>query len=89
MRLFVARYAGTCGACFEPIEAGDEVGYSAENVLTCGECWRDGSPAVRVAFPGVEAPAPEAIPLPRGKSVRDRCPRCFQIPSTSGNCECE
>ena len=89
MRSFAARYRGTCGACFEPIDIGDEVGYSSEGVLVDMECLAAGAIASPVHPRGDEAPDIEATTLPRGRTIADRCDGCFQVPASSGSCGCE
>lgn len=47
---------------------------------TCCAGTNDLSPTTRGAIASV---------MPRGKTVRDKCPQCFQIPASNGMCGCD
>lgn len=85
MSHFTAKYAGRCRNCGEIFEPGAEVFYAPdEDTVTGWECCGeqdDPRPAVSEATPV------DAV-MPRGKTVRDKCPACFQIPASNGVCGC-
>lgn len=83
---FPAAYPGRCGGCNEPFAVGDEVFYAQpEDVLMAWECCGPGEVPDSVA--SLVTPADKV--MPRGKTVQDRCERCFQIPASNGMCGCD
>lgn len=84
---FPAQYAGRCALCGDVFEVGGEIFYNESDeivgALCCGD--PDGGDTVR----GTEAlTAPLDRVMPRGRTTRDRCGRCFQIPASNGVCGC-
>jgi hypothetical protein len=81
MSHFTAQYSGRCRNCNEVFEAGAEVFYApGEDTVTVLECCGD---AQRTAAAG-EMPQV----MPRGKTARDACGMCFQVPASNGLCGC-
>lgn len=83
---FPAAYAGRCRSCGTVFEPGTEVFYGrGEDTVTVWECCGDDD--------GRALTQAERIPLgrvlPHGKSKRDMCGRCFQIPASNGACGCD
>lgn len=81
---FSASYAGRCGICGEIFRVGDPLFYTADDVLTGQDCC-GGFGDER---PGTSETTPIDRVMPRGKTVRDRCGACFQIPASNGACGC-
>jgi hypothetical protein len=81
-----ASFAGRCGSCNEPFQSGDRVAYNDDDVLVGQSCCPDVDEVVTGS--GGSESVDLSLVMPRGKSVRDRCDQCFQIPSTSGACGC-
>jgi hypothetical protein len=98
-RSFPANYAGACGTCPAPISVGDRVFYATQGsehvsgLDCCGDRPDDDLAPARRADDGLtaddETPA-DAIArvMPRGRTARDACGTCWQIPSTNGSCGC-
>lgn len=84
MSHFPARYAGRCGNCNELFAPDAEVFYSAEDALVAWECCGEQDET----RPGTSEVTPVDKVMPRGKTVRDRCGECFQIPASNGVCGC-
>lgn len=83
---FPAAYPGRCGGCNEPFAALDDVFFAQpEGVLMAWECCGPGE----VPAPAVSSVTPADKVMPRGKTVLDRCERCFQIPASNGMCGCD
>ena len=85
MSAFPARYAGRCSSCGELFGPGEAVAYAEDDSLVGQDCC-GGSGEATASEPAVDN---LARVMPRGKSVRDRCGTCFQIPSTTGVCGCD
>jgi hypothetical protein len=82
---FPASYAGRCGNCGENFGPGTQVTYAQPDDLLIGmECC--GELEEPVSAESQVTPADKV--MPRGKSARDRCDRCFQIPASNGVCGC-
>lgn len=82
---FEARYAGRCGDCGQAFSVGEPVSYNADDVLVGAECC-DGEGRNADTFAPGRAAVNET--MPRGKTARDKCPRCFQVPASNGVCGC-
>lgn len=80
---FTAQHAGRCGNCGDLFAPGDEVFYVEGDTLIAFECCGTAEPehATSDAAQKIEV-------MPRGKTARDRCGTCFQIPATNGVCGC-
>lgn len=98
-RGFIGKYDGTCATCTAPIAAGDEVfqapgneGYSG--LQCCGDRGDDELVAHQRADDNLtvddEDPA-DAIAqvMPRNRTARDACPKCWIIPAANGACNCD
>jgi hypothetical protein len=81
-RVFTAQYPGTCGGCGSEIDAGDLVFYDGDTLV--GDACCAGADDL-----SVEAKSTIAQVMPRGKTAKDKCPRCFQIPASNGACGCD
>lgn len=78
-RVFVATYPGKCSGCGDRFPVGSNVKYDDEgNIHLVGS---------HVCNSGFEDNEDKPV-LPRGRSVADRCPTCFIIPSSNGVCGC-
>lgn len=80
-----AQYDGRCGPCGQPFKVGDAVFYDDDDALVGVECC--GNPDEPRA--NIDGTIPRIEVMPRGRTVKDRCDRCFQIPATSGICGCD
>lgn len=84
---FPARYTGRCGNCDEVFIEGAEVFYAPpDDVLMGVECC--GEVAAIDSRSTVSEVTPADKVMPRGKSARDRCDQCFQVPASNGVCGC-
>lgn len=98
MSAFSARYAGKCGNCGEGFQAGDLVQYADADGELCGvDCCGQGGSASSASLlfdeqreANREDPALAAVMvLPRGRTARDKCGKCFQVPASNGVCGCD
>ena len=82
---FKLKFHGHCALCHGPLTG--MLGAYDDNHRIIGECCRDVEPPT----PEDDYKARERVidVMPRGKSARDACLRCFQVPSSSGVCGCE
>lgn len=91
VRAIVARYDGLCGNCREPYSKGDHIVNNGDNgyvPVDCG-CLEDMSEPTGGDEVGYrERRRKLADFMPRGKTARDACPKCFIIHAT-GQKECE
>lgn len=76
IKWFSAQFRGSCGTCGKRFEAGDQVGYTkddvnGEDILVALEC---------CAGTGIEDIKDL---IPRGKTAKDACTLCFIIHSTN------
>lgn len=84
--MFIAKYRFDCGRCGEVHPAGTEARYETDSstvsAIECMETYE--------APTGGSAPTyrPDTI-MPRGKTVRDRCSRCFLVHTAAQGDECE
>lgn len=91
MNVFPARYNGLCNPCAEDILKGQsitnhrEYGYVHEECALADEQPRE-SDEQPTEYPS-HGRAPIAV-LPRGKTAKDRCDKCFII-HTPGQVGCE
>jgi hypothetical protein len=81
---FPASYVGRCTNCNEILNPGDEVYYDGSDSLTGWDCCG----ATDEARNTPETSTIERV-MPRGRTAKDRCGTCFQIPSTNGVCGCD
>jgi hypothetical protein len=84
---FPARYAGRCGNCGEGLTPGDAVAYTENDVLIGQDCCGDSDVLAVIDRTVGDMDRAERV-MPRGKSVRDRCGTCWQIPAANGVCGC-
>jgi hypothetical protein len=86
---FEAKYAFTCGTCDERHPVGTTAQYDADHTTVsavhCAEQPPESNGAGFDSF--TRGRAPIAV-LPRGKTGKDRCDKCF-IVHASGQVECE
>lgn len=83
-RAFPALFDGRCSGCGSPFERGSMVFYSAEEgILLLDSCCGED-----VQLPE-ERRATEPDVMPRGKTKKDRCNKCFQVPASNGVCGCD
>lgn len=82
---FPAAYAGRCRNCNEVFVPGDEVFYvRGEDTVTGWDCCGDQDDAETAS-----ETTPAGQVMPRGKTARDACARCFQVPASNGACGCD
>lgn len=87
---FPARYPGLCIPCGDPIKVGESITNHPEHGYIHEKC-TDVQPAESngADFDSfTRGRAPIAV-LPRGKTTKDRCNGCFQVPASNGACGCE
>jgi hypothetical protein len=77
---FPASYAGTCGGCGEHFGPGVEITYN-DGVLVVDDCCGDAPTGLATR----ELKGPDPV-FPRGKTKKDRCGTCFQVPASNGAC---
>jgi len=82
---FPLTYSGRCGNCGELFAPGAEVFYNQDDALIAWDCCGEQDDS----RPAVSEVTPRDRVMPRGKTVRDVCSRCFQIPASNGVCGCE
>lgn len=96
-RAFKAQYPGNCISCGVAILPGDQIFYAPGNEAPsglgcCGDRPDDELTVVqrRDETESSENPADTiARVMPRGRTARDMCSRCFQIPASNGTCGCD
>jgi len=98
-RSWVAVHDTACGTCAGRIVPGDRFFFAAGGDVASGlDCCGDRPdsdllPTVRSDEGlSVDEDDPSTViarTLPRGKTAADACPRCWQIPSSSGTCGCD
>jgi hypothetical protein len=95
-RTFLAKYQGLCHGCGLVIYPDDEVFYlpGGDNVIG-NECCGDKSDEdltpqtpLEDGLPAMDMDIPRELVMPRGKTARDRCGKCFMIPASNGSCDC-
>ena len=84
--VFKAKFTGKCGNCGEPFEVDDEVRYDRTTLVGTTCCTID-APSEGDTFNHSRDPAIRV--MPHGKTKRDMCLKCFQIPSSNGSCGCD
>ena len=85
---FPAKYNGRCLGCDEGISIGEDVSRvdtDQGRVTVHTTHVEDGEMHVEIR----ESRTTPADTMPRGKTVRDRCDRCFMVPASNGICGCE
>jgi len=82
-----AGHAGRCAGCGEDYPAGTEITHDGNGWIAV-DCCGDVAQTHGTVRGSASTPDPEAKVMPRGKTKRDRCPHCFQIPATSNVCGC-
>jgi hypothetical protein len=94
-RTFDARYAGSCASCSAPILPGDNVFYAPGNEAVSGlECCGDRPDEDLVVLQRADdhgdedATVDAAKVMPHGRTARDACQLCWQIPASNGTCGC-
>lgn len=78
-----ASYAGRCGSCNDLFAPGDEVFYTEGDLLVAVNCCGAAEPLTAES-----EVTPASKVMPRGKTAKDRCDTCFQVPATNGVCGC-
>lgn len=92
MHPFSAKYHGLCLSCDEDIKPGESIvshpdaGFIHEECIEDVGSVRESNGADFDSFTWGRAPI--AV-LPRGKTSKDRCGKCFQVPASNGVCGCE
>lgn len=84
---FMAKYDGLCLPCGEEIHKGEWLTTHREYGFIHEEC-TDIEPAQATNIPRHGQPAPPELVLPGGKTTKDRCSECFQVPASNGECGC-
>jgi hypothetical protein len=98
-RTFEAQYPGTCATCAAAFSVGDDIFYAPNAEAPSGaDCCADrpDSDLLPTVRPDDSLSVDENDPstviartMPRGRTAADACPRCWQIPSSSGVCGCD
>ncbi len=86
MYIFAAATAGKCGICATTYHAGEKVTRTEDDLLVVIGCCGDLLDEESNEATDQSTKLPPV--MPRGKSKKDMCPRCFQIPASSGVCGC-
>ena len=98
IKWFEAKWPGVCGVCRDSFQAGDWIGYLAgpdddPDVLIARSCCGDGdgmSLNEGSDFDAFNRGRPTGINvLPRGKSGKDACRRCFIIHTVGQGDDCD
>lgn len=91
---FPAQYQGDCVSCSAAILPDDKVFYAPGNERVSGvDCCGDKDDAdltvVQARDTEDEGLTVElAQVMPRGRSARDACPKCWLVPAANGTCGC-
>lgn len=96
-RSFPAQYAGTCATCAAAILPGDALFYAPGNEAASGvDCCGDKDDLDLMAVQrhddggeGGDLTVDAATVMPRGRTARDACGRCFLVPASNGACGCD
>lgn len=81
---FLSRFTLHCESCGEDHPPGIEVYYDRDNRLRPVDCEQE------LPDPEIDQTEDKKIQvMPRGRTVKDRCMKCFQIPASNGVCGCE
>lgn len=84
--MFIAKYRFSCGRCGEQHDPGTEAQYEPDtSTVSAMEC-------VEAYESPVEGSAPTYRPdrvMPRGKTAKDRCNRCFMVHTAGQGDECQ
>ena len=95
-RMFMASQASGCATCIADILPGDAIFYGPGNEAASGmDCCGDKPDADPAVTQRPDDAGDEDLTVdprkvtPRGRTARDRCPTCFQIPATNGACGCD
>lgn len=95
-RGFSAQYAGACISCGAAILPGDHLFYAPGNEAPSGlECCGDKDDADltvvqrRDTEDDADMTVDVAKVMPRGRTARDACGRCFQVPAANDTCGCD
>lgn len=93
-RTFQAKYQGACHACQAMIYPDDDVFYVNDNLIgmeCCGgKTDEELTPMVTLedGMPAMDIEVPRELVMPRGRTARDRCGKCFMVPASNGSCDC-
>lgn len=82
--MFTANHAFKCAGCETEYPAGTNAIYDADNNLYADDGCIN---AMIPEDPKGRRTTPRET-MPRGKTAKDRCDVCFQIPSSNGACGC-
>lgn len=88
---FPARYSSRCNPCDEEIKPGEFILMHPDAGAVHEECFDDVNQPVQsngAAFDSFNRGRPPIPVLPRGKTSKDRCNKCFQVPASNGECGC-
>lgn len=88
MNAFRARFSGHCDICDSEIDAGDFIVGHPEARFIHEDCAQDADRVPQTPRTGRPARDPVPDTLPRGKTAKDRCDMCFQVPASNGTCGC-
>lgn len=94
---FPAKYAGQCGGCGQAFGADAIVKYDDDDVLIALRCCAGlladdpigGMSDDQLTVTTRQTRDMVKLTMPRGASVKDRCPLCFQIYASNGTCSCD
>ncbi len=88
-KIFTAKFPGSCARCGTPFDAGADVFYVGGDLYASDGCEDITEESIGAEFDSfTRGRTPGIAVMPRGKTKRDRCDKCFMI-HASGQVECE
>lgn len=95
-RSFPAQYAGYCASCGAAVLPGDDLFYAPGNEAPSGlDCCGDKDNADLIVTQrrdtedDADMTVDAAKVMPHGRTARDMCSQCFQIPAANSSCGCD
>ena len=85
--IFAAQHPGRCSNCSQAFGSGDRVYFTADDTLMGAECC-DGVEVDESGSSSTSRVSTITV-MPRNKTIKDRCSRCFQIPASNNVCGCD
>lgn len=86
---FESQYPGKCVECGEPFVAGTMVRYNADGLLVTSECGDVDTLVTADTFAVMDNSKDPHPVMPPGRTVADRCNRCFLIHTPAQGNECQ
>lgn len=85
MFAFPATHVGRCSSCGDPFDVGANIFYDHNDQVVGLDCC-GADDAERGSEESAVTPVDKV--MPRGKTAKDRCETCFQVPASNGVCGC-